>query len=120
PVAWIAPIVLRKVRGFAVGREAACIAVGAAVLVCASYAPLGPIGAVRAIRYMVDFQTAHSAREVFVGGHFYVHAPWWADVSFATTALGPVVCTVLAVLALIGLVVFARSAGYAIGVALSI
>jgi hypothetical protein len=120
PVACLVPLAVRKCRGQRIARDGAFVASGAIAIAIASYGPLGPSGAVRAIRYMFDFQTAHAAREVVVGGHFYVSAPWWADLAFATSALGVSVAIALLVLAGVGLTCDRGPSGYALAVAASV
>ena len=120
PVACVIPLVMRKRRGLRVAREAVAIVVGGIVVGAACYAPRGPVGAFRAIQYMFDFQTAHAAREVVVGGHFYTAAPWWSDLAFATGALGAVLAVTLALLVIAGTVCSPRAGGYALAVGASI
>jgi hypothetical protein len=120
PVACVAPLAVRWRRGFPVARDAIAVVVGGIAVGAAVYAPRGPAGAVRAIRYMFDFQTAHAAREVVVNGHFYVSAPWWSDLAFASSALGAVLAVTLAVLAIVGVACTPRSGGYAFAVGASI
>ncbi len=112
PVVCGAPLVARWRASGRFLREAAAMAVGAVVVVCASYAPLGPGGAVRAIRYMFDFQTTHASREVVVGGHFYVQAPWWSDLAFATSALTIPVMIGVVGFACAGLLLRPRTSAY--------
>jgi hypothetical protein len=56
-----------------------------------------PIGAVKAISYMITFQGANNARGhlVYLAGHVYTHAPWWANFWFQWTGTGGLVTTLL-------------------------
>ncbi|MCU1655880.1 MAG: phospholipid carrier-dependent glycosyltransferase [Pseudonocardiales bacterium] len=91
-LAAVVPIVLvvAVARGAAAVRalQALTAVVVAGAVFMASYLPLGdPISG---IRYLVHFQTRHSAAGhiVFVDGHYTLHQPWWANFWFAEQGLG--------------------------------
>ena len=121
----VAPVVLAiplvaAARRHRLAREAgAALAAGVLVAVI-SYAPLGPSGAIRAIRYMFSFQDSYPDRTVLVASHVFFVAPWWADFSFAIVGLSLLVAVALAAAAAVGALGNRGPALYALGAAASI
>ncbi len=114
------PLAYRRARGAPIARDGAWVAGGALAVAVASYAPLGPSAALRAIRFMVTFQLHHGARAGIVAGRYTVHAPWWSDLWFAFHSLGAPIAIALGALALIGLVAERGGAAYALATSGSI
>ncbi|MFC1437110.1 phospholipid carrier-dependent glycosyltransferase [Streptacidiphilus sp. N1-10] len=87
--------------------QALLAALSCAAVFVALYLPVGrPIARVR---YLVDFQTAHSEEGHLIGfaGRVSQHPPWWANLWFAGHSLGPVL-TVALLLAVLAAVVLRR------------
>ncbi|WP_139200107.1 phospholipid carrier-dependent glycosyltransferase [Curtobacterium sp. MCBA15_008] len=90
----VLPILFRRWWELLVGGVIAAAAF--AVTFVASYAP---VGMVRGLTYMLDFQSAHDANGHLaeIAGHTYRFAPWWSQYWYMVVGTTPVLVAVLVV-----------------------
>lgn len=74
-----------------------------AVTAVLAYLPVHPV---EAIRYLLDFQSEHNAdgHLIDVAGQAYQFPPWWANLWFTLTGIGPAALAILLVGCLLALV----------------
>jgi 4-amino-4-deoxy-L-arabinose transferase-like glycosyltransferase len=98
PAILIIALAARSARKLAVRTGQAVLAVAASVLVfTAAYLPVGhPL---TSIRYLIEFQSAHSRDGHSVGfaGRVTMYPPWWANLWFAGHSWGTALTSVLVV-----------------------
>lgn len=71
--------------------------VAAAAFALTFVASYAPVGMVRGLTYMLDFQSAHDANGHLadIAGHTYRFAPWWAQFWYMAVGTTPVLVAVL-------------------------
>ncbi len=123
PVLLGVPVVMRaKGQGRRILAEIGAGIAGCVVIVVAVYAPFGFHLAITQIRDMVHFQSAHAARgtSAVIGHHFYLLAPWWSGLAYATSGLTWPVAVALGACCLVALVSRSGAALFALGASASV